>query len=91
MLKSLDTWIETGKDFEVRITCDPRFITKDDLMEIADILQGRHVKNIAIQKYIPHHEEEDNTTTEAERAQFFNDSELRDKINSMFANVVWRE
>ena len=91
MLRSLDTWIETGKDFEVRITCDPRFITKEDLLEIADILNVRRVQNIAIQKYIPHHEDEDDTTTDAQRNQFFVDDELRQEINSKFSSVIWRE
>ena len=50
MIRSLDTWIETGKDFAVRVTCDPRFVTKDDLLEIAEILRERGVKNLAIQK-----------------------------------------
>ncbi len=91
MMRSLDTWIETGKDFEVRITCDPRFVNKDDLREIANILHQRGVKNIAIQKYIPHHEESDNSTTDAQRNQFFVDAQLRQDINQMFLSVIWRE
>jgi hypothetical protein len=61
------------------------------LYEIADILSGRGVKNIAIQKYIPHFEDDDNKTTDAMRNQFFNDYDLRDKLNSMFESVTWRE
>jgi pyruvate formate lyase activating enzyme len=38
MIRSLDVWLDTGKEFEVRITCDPRYISVDDLYEIADIL-----------------------------------------------------
>ena len=91
MIKSLDVWQGTGKDFEVRITCDPRFITKSDLMEIADILHRRDVKKIAIQKYVPHFEDGANKTTDAQRNQFFNDEDLRAQINSMFESVVWRE
>ena len=91
MIRSLDIWLGTGKDFEVRITCDPRFITKDDLIEIAGILSDKQVQNIAIQKYIPHFEDEDNKTTPALREQFFNDDTLRQKIESMFTSVVWRE
>ncbi len=91
MMRSLDFWISTGKDFEVRITCDPRFVTKDDLVEIAELLNARGVQNVAIQKYIPHHEEEGNTTTDAMRNQFFVDEQLRKKIDSLFNSVVWRE
>ena len=91
MIKSLDTWRATGKDFEVRITCDPRFITKINLIEIADILHERNVANIAIQKYIPHFEDDEHKTESNDREQFFNDDELRTKINSMFSSVTWRE
>lgn len=91
MIKSLDIWRNTGKDFEVRITCDPRFITKLDLIEIAETLHERSVSNIAIQKYIPHFEDENHETDSATRDQFFNDTTLRDKINSMFSSVIWRE
>lgn len=91
MLRSLDILIKHKKDFEVRITCDPRFIDKTDLMQIADILSGRQVENIAIQKYIPHFEKEEQQTTPQMRNQFFDDAQLRDKINAMFKSVVWRE
>ncbi len=91
MIKSLDIWRNTGKDFEVRITADPRFISKSDLTEIAEILHARGVANIAIQKYIPHFEDENNKTDSASRDQFFNDSDLRTHIDSMFSSVTWRE
>lgn len=91
MSKSLDFWISTGKDFEVRITCDPRFITKDDLMKIVDDCANRGVKKIAIQKYQPHFEDEAHATTAEQREQFFNDDDLRNKINAKFESVIWRE
>ncbi len=91
MIRSLDVWLETGKDFEVRITCDPRFIGKTDLMEIVAILADKQVKNVAIQKYVPHFEDLNNQTTSAERDQFFNDADLKIKIDSMFESVTWRD
>ncbi len=91
MIKSLEFWCGTGKDFEVRITCDPRYINKSDLLEIVDILKTYQVKNVAIQKYIPHFETPDTKTDSVSREQFFNDAELRNKINSMFSSVTWRE
>lgn len=91
MIKSLDVWLATGKDFEVRITCDPRFIDKSDLIKIAEILNERGVSNIAIQKYIPHFEDVAHKTDSASREQFFNDGAMREKINSMFQSVTWRE
>ncbi len=91
MIRSLDVWQATGKDFEVRITCDPRFIDKCDLVTIVNYLAARGVKNIAIQKYIPHHEAEPHKTNATERNQFFDDMDLRQKINAMAESVVWRE
>jgi pyruvate formate lyase activating enzyme len=91
MIRSLDVWLETGKDFEVRITCDPRFISKTDLMEIVAMLADKQVKNVAIQKYVPHFEDLNNQTTSAERDQFFNDADLKIKIDSMFESVTWRD
>ena len=91
MIRSLDIWLATGKDLEVRITCDPRFITKDDLNKITDILATRHVKKIAIQKYTPYFEDEHNKTDATSRNQFFEDIALRTKIDSMFESVIWRE
>lgn len=91
MSKSLDFWIGTGKDMEVRITCDPRFITKDDLMEIVNDCAARGVKKIAIQKYQPHFEDAAHPTTSEQREQFFNDANLRNTINSKFESVIWRE
>lgn len=88
MLKSLEVWLATGKDFEVRITCDPRYISKSGLREIVHDLSNKNVRKIAIQKYIPHFE--NNETTEAQRAQFFNDPELKSEIDSLFDSVVWR-
>ena len=91
MIKSLDFWISTGKDFEVRITCDPRFINKDDLREIIDDCATRGVRKIAIQKYTPYFDEGENKTTPEQREQFFNDDELRNYINAKFESVTWRE
>lgn len=90
MMESLDTWLATGRGLEVRTTCDPRFVTKDALREIADILAARGVKNFAVQKYVPHFEDEAAATTADMREQFFNDGALRDEINAMFDTVIWR-
>ena len=91
MIKSLDFWIGTGKDLEVRVTCDPRFITLDDLREIIDDCAMRGVKKIAIQKYQPHFEDAEHATTPEARDQFFKDDDLRNYINSKFESVIWRE
>ena len=90
MIESLQYWISTGHGIEVRTTCDPRFISKDDLYEIAKIASDMGVKNFAVQKYTPYHECECHKTTADEREQFFNDAELKQKIESLFDKVIWR-
>lgn len=91
MIRSLEFWKSTGKGFEVRVTCDPRFITTDDLREIARDCAKRGVKTLAIQKYVPHFEDVAHGTTDSERNKFFDNTDLRDEINPMFDSVIWRE
>ena len=91
MIQSLEFWKTTGKDFEVRITCDPRFVDKNDLIAIVDDLSARSIHTVAIQKYIPHFEDDAHKTTADQRNQFFDDTELRHKISAMVPNTVWRE
>lgn len=91
MMRSLDVWLATGKEFEVRITCDPRFVSKMDLMEIANDLHAHGVKKFAVQKYVPHFEDSEHGTTSEQRNQFFADENLRATINALFDSVIWRE
>ena len=91
MIQSLTFWQSTGKDFEVRITCDPRFIDKSDLIAIVRDLSDRGVSTVAIQKYIAHFEDEAHRTTPEMREQFFNDPVLRAKVTAMVPNTIWRE
>jgi pyruvate formate lyase activating enzyme len=90
MIESLQFWVSTGRGLEVRTTCDPRYVSKDDLLEIAKIASGMGVKHFAVQKYTPYHECECHQTTPAQREQFFNDDELKKKIESLFESVIWR-
>jgi pyruvate formate lyase activating enzyme len=91
MIQSLEFWQSTGKDFEVRITCDPRFIDKNDLIAIVRDLSNRGVQTVAIQKYINHFEDSAHQTTPEQREQFFNDAELRKIVTAMVPKTVWRE
>lgn len=91
MIKSLDVWAATKKPAEVRITCDPRFVSTDDLVSIARDVAARGFKKFAVQKYIPHFEDVGQETTAAMRNVFFNDENLRAEINSLFETVIWRE
>lgn len=49
--ESLNILIESGKNFECRTTCDPRFISIEDLYNIADNLKRLGVKEYYLQKY----------------------------------------
>ncbi len=91
MIESLTFWQSTGKDFEVRITCDPLFISKSDLIDIVRDLSTRGVQTVAIQKYIAHHENDAHKTTPEMREQFFNDPALRETVTAMVPNTIWRE
>ncbi len=91
MIKSLDVWAATHKPAEVRVTVDPRFVSTDDLYDIARDVAARGFKNFAVQKYIPHFEDDAHGTTPAMRNAFFIDENLRNEINSMFETVAWRE
>lgn len=90
MIESLQYWVSTGRGLEVRTTCDPRYVSKENLLEIAKTASGMGVKNFAVQKYTPYHECECHQTTPADREQFFNDDELKQKIESLFESVIWR-
>ena len=90
MIESLKYWVSTGHGLEVRTTCDPRFVSKTDLLEIAQTASCMGAKNFAVQKYTPYHECECHETSAADREQFFNDEELKKNIESLFNTVVWR-
>ena len=90
MMESLKYWISTGRGLEVRTTCDPRFVTKDDLVEIAKTAADLGAKHFAVQKYTPYHENPGRETTPAAREQFFVDENLKHEIESLFDSVVWR-
>ena len=91
MIQSLDVWKKTGKPCEVRVTCDPRFVSVDDLVAIAHDVASRGIKDFAVQRYVPHFEDEKNRTSAAARNAFFENDSVRGEINSLFENVIWRE
>ena len=91
VMQSCDILVKAGKPFEARITCDPRYVSIDDVKSLAADLAARGVADFALQKYRPYDEPENAKTTEAERASFFNDAELREYLKKIFKNVAFRE
>ena len=99
---SLNLIIESGKDFEVRTTCDPRHLDKNAIIELATELASLGVKNYALQRFRPtppkERERENqrdpgikpNTPTQAEIMQFFADPDFEAKLKSLIPNVILR-
>lgn len=53
VLKSLDLILASGIDFEVRTTTDPRIVSKEDILNLAEFLSKKGVKSYALQEYRP--------------------------------------
>lgn len=73
--ESLQLLCSSGKNFECRTTCDPRFLNIQDLYQITDTLKDLGVKEFHLQKYrkVP---SDTNTTEEQCRALIENEDLL---------------
>lgn len=86
--KSLDMLLASGIDFECRTTCDPRFLTSDDLWTIAKTLKEKGVKKYFLQKYRP--VESDKVSTDEMCEQLFADTALINYLKDNFDNFEIR-
>lgn len=86
--KSLNLLLESGVDFECRTTCDPRFLTSEDLLAIAKELHKRGVKKYFLQKYRP--VETDKVTTEDACERVLNNPELEAFLEKNFISEIRR-
>ncbi len=86
--KSLNLLLESGIDFECRTTCDPRFLTSEDLLAIAKELHKRGVKKYFLQKYRP--VETDKVTTEDACERVLNNPELAAFLEKNFISEIRR-
>ena len=84
--KSLNLLLESGVDFECRTTCDPRFLTSEDLLAIAKELHKRGVKKYFLQKYRP--VETDKVTTEDACERVLNNPELAAFLEKNFISEI---
>ena len=82
VLQSLDLLLASGIDFECRTTCDPRFLTTDDLWEIARSLKEKGVKKYFLQKYRP--VDSDKITTDEACERIFADEGLISYLHDSF-------
>lgn len=83
--KSLDILINSGKDFEVRTTCYPTVLTKEDVLDLAKFIGEKGVKNYALQRY--HHYETVNCEKPDSELinQFFTDDFIKE-VKKLFKN-----
>lgn len=80
--ESLLVLCDSGKHFECRTTCDPRFLSVDDIYTIADSLKNMGVKEYYLQKYrkVP----SDTDTTEEQCAALVEDEKLLAYLRDSF-------
>ena len=87
--QSLDLLIKSGVDFECRTTCDPRFLTPDDLLTIGKQLKERGVKKYFLQQYRP--VETDKQTSQADCENIISDCKVLDYLKSNFSQFGVRK
>ena len=80
---SLKILIESRKDFECRTTCDPRYLTKEDILKIARDLSEQGVQNYVLQHYRTF-EGDTNPPDESDINSFFTDKGLQSELKSLF-------
>lgn len=80
--ESLQALCESEKAFECRTTCDPRFLSVNDIYTIADSLKNMGVKEYYLQKYrkVP----SDTDTTERQCSALVENEELLAYLHNSF-------
>jgi len=81
--ESLRILCDSGKEFECRTTCDPRYLSVNDIYQIADSLKAMGVKEYYLQKYRPI--PSDKTTTESQCSALVEDEKLNEYLRSCFS------
>ena len=87
--KSLKILLESGIDFEARTTCDPRYLTVEDINEIMDFLSAQKVPVYALQKYRTF-DEDKNPPSDDQIEKFFTDDALMQKGKKLFSEFICR-
>ena len=87
--ESLQILCDSKKDFECRTTCDPRFLSIDDIYTIADTLKAMGVKEYYLQKYRPIPSDKD--TSEGQCLALIENDELNEYLKNTFENFDVRK
>lgn len=82
VLESLKMLCESGKHFECRTTCDPSFLSVEDIYAIADKLKEFGVREYYLQKY--RKVASDNNTTEEQCLALVENNELNEYLEQSF-------
>lgn len=87
--ESIRLLIESGISFEIRTTCDPRYLDKSDIERLTDDLKILNVPTYVLQKYRTFDEDKDPPSDSAINA-FFNDALWLDSIRAKFPTFLTR-
>ncbi len=87
--ESLRHLIESGVDYEVRTTLDPRYLSIQDVYEIGHMLKEGGVKNYTLQKYRTF-DSDINPPSTVEINSFFEDEELMKTLRELFTDFQCR-
>ena len=87
--ESLQILLNSGIHFECRTTCDPRYLSHEDIRKIGDFLAQKGVKEKKKKKYRPI--ESDKTTSDSACESFFEDKELLSRLRRQFAKFDIRK
>ena len=87
--QSLHLLQDAGIDFECRTTCDPRYLTKEDILSIAHNLADQDIKTYVLQRYRTFDGDKD-PPQESAIASFFVDTLLQNELGKLFPNYSVR-
>lgn len=87
--KSLTYLLQAGIDFETRTTCDPRYLSVQDIGALMDFLAAQKVPVYALQKYRTF-DGDKNPPLDADIEKFFMDDALMQKGKRLFSQFICR-
>ncbi len=87
--RSLDLLLENNISFEARTTCDPRYLTKEDVLKTARFLHQKNVSEYVLQKYRTFPGDRQSPSEKACQS-FFEDESFLNELKNLFPRFSWR-
>ncbi len=87
--ESLHLLLQSGIDYEVRTTCDPRFLTIEDIYQLGNMLAQTGVTTYTLQKYRTFDSDKNPPSTQAIDS-FFDDEKLIQTLQTQFNRFTCR-